>query len=58
MRFASLLSKSGILFLSLYVTALSSLPSNLAFKLTSSNSILTSNGFSAAQIWNSLSLAL
>ena len=35
--FASLLSKSGILFLSLSITALPSLPSKLAFKLTSSN---------------------
>ena len=48
--FASLLSKSEILFLSLSVTALPSLPSKLALKRTSSNSILTSNSFSAAQI--------
>ena len=53
--FASLLSKSGILFLSLSITALPSPPSNLALKLTSSNSILTSNGFSAAQIGISIS---
>ena len=50
MPFASLLSKFGILFLSLSVTALPSLPSKLALKLTSSNSILTSNSFSAVQI--------
>ena len=55
---ASLLSTAGILFLSLCITALPSLPSKLASKLTSSNSILTTNGFSAAQIWNSLSFAL
>ena len=36
---ASLLSKSGILFLSLSVTALPSPPSKLALKLTFSNSI-------------------
>ena len=56
--FASLLSKSGILFLLLSVTALPSLPSKLAWKLISSNSILTSNCFSAAQISLSLSLSL
>ena len=56
--FAFLLSKSWILFLSLFITAFSSLPLKLALKLTSSNSILTSNTFTAAQIWNSLSLVL
>ena len=56
--FASLLPKSGILFLSLSVIALDpSLPSKLALKVTSSN-ILTSNSFSAAQIWNSFTFAL
>ena len=54
--FASLLLKSGTLFLSLSDTAFPSLPSKQALKLTSSNSILTSNSFSAAQIQNSLSL--
>ena len=49
-----MLSKSGILFRSLSASALSPLLSKLALKLTSSNSILTSNSFSAAQI--SLSL--
>ena len=56
--FALLLSRFGILFLLLPVTALPSPPSKLALKLTSSNSILTCNGFSAAQIWNSLALLL
>ena len=51
---ASLLRKPGILFLSLSVTALPTLPSNLALKQTSSNGILTSNRFSAAQILNFL----
>ena len=50
--FASLLSGSGILSLLLSVTALPSLPSKLAY----SNSVLTSNSFSAAQIFNSPSL--
>ena len=54
MPFAFLLSKSGILFLLLSITALPSLPSKLALKLTFSNSILTYNSFSAEQIWNSL----
>ena len=50
--------KPGILFLSLSVTALPSLPSNLALKLTPLNGILTSNRFSAAQILISLSFIL
>ena len=61
MPFAFLLSKSGILFLSLSITALPSLPLKLSLKLTSSNSIFTSNNsnsFTAAQIWNCLSLSL
>ena len=55
--FASLLHKSGILFLSLSVTALIPCPpSKLALKRTSSDSVFTCNSFSAAQIFNSLSL--
>ena len=46
---ASLLHKSGYIFLSLSITALPSLPLSLALKLTSSSSFLTSNRFSAAQ---------
>ena len=56
--FASLLPKSGILFLSLSITILPSLPSKLALKLTSSNSILTSNSFSGTNLELALSLAL
>ena len=52
--FASLLHKFGILFLLLSVTALPSLVSKQALKLTSSNSILNSDSFFAAQILSSL----
>ena len=48
--FCFLLHNSGILFFLLSVTALAFLPSKLALKLTSSNSVLTSNSFSAAHI--------
>ena len=58
MPFAFLLHSSGILFFLLSVTDLVFLPSKLALKLMSSNSILTSNSLSAAQILNFLSFAL
>ena len=58
MPFAFLLCSSGILFFLLSVTDLVFVPSKLALKLMSSNSILTSNSFAAAQILNFLSLAL
>ena len=53
----SLLPKARILFFSLSVTVLPSLPSKLALKGTSSNSILTSKSFSTAQIFLSLARA-